>query len=48
MHDDAMQQDKNIGQGEVYRRRVLRKNHKIHLKHTELKMPVSHRSGSIH
>jgi len=43
-----MQQDKNTGQGEVYRRWMLRKNHKIHLKHIELKMPVSHRSGSIH
>lgn len=46
MDGSAMQQDKNIGQGEVYRRWVYGKNHKINLNHVELEKLVSHRNGS--
>lgn len=46
MDGGAIQQDRNIGQGEVDRRWLLGENHKINLAHVGLEMPVSRGSGS--
>lgn len=46
MDGSAIQQDRNIRQGEVDRRWLLGTNHKINLVHVGLEMSMSYRSGS--